>query len=87
MSFLFQGFQIGESPEFTVSCRLEVCKGKCISPCQKTLHSVKKRQADLGIKTLFAEEIKESLPSKIIDIERGVVVVTKREVPGNSFFY
>ncbi|KAK3860421.1 hypothetical protein Pcinc_033528 [Petrolisthes cinctipes] len=71
-----KAFNIGESPEFLISCHLEVCEGKCSEPCPFGTHSRVRRQEPSP---------SPSHPrSAMVELQRGVVVVAREPVIGGG---
>ncbi|XP_066962457.1 uncharacterized protein [Macrobrachium rosenbergii] len=65
-----KAFKIGESPEFVISCHLEVCEGECSEPCSGGPFSTRRRRQADG----------EEKPSSIVELQRGVVVISRERL-------
>ncbi|KAK8741608.1 hypothetical protein OTU49_002296 [Cherax quadricarinatus] len=67
-----KAFRIGESPEFLISCHLEVCEGECSKPCSSGPYPSRKRRQQ------------PSSPPTIVELQRGVVVVSREQLTGGE---
>lgn len=71
-----KAFRIGESPEFVISCHLEVCEGECSAPCNggPKPSTIRRKREDSA----------QTSPSAVVELQRGVVVMTREQLRGTE---
>nr|XP_045596600.1 uncharacterized protein LOC123757186 [Procambarus clarkii]XP_045596601.1 uncharacterized protein LOC123757186 [Procambarus clarkii] len=69
-----KAFRIGESPDFLISCHLEVCEGECSEPCSGGPYPSRKKR----------QEPSSTPPSAVVELQRGVVVVSRQQLTGGE---
>ncbi|XP_037790918.1 uncharacterized protein LOC119586284 [Penaeus monodon] len=69
-----KAFRIGESPEFVISCHLEVCEGECSAPCNggPKPSTIRRKREDSA----------HTSPSAVVELQQGVVVMTREQLRG-----
>lgn len=69
-----KAFRIGESPEFLISCHLEVCEGSCSEPCSGGLYPSRKKR----------QEPSSTPPSAVVELQKDVVVISREQLTGSE---